>query len=1233
MEREDETTEDRLKRSFKKVIRFPWTAIIFAGVVFAGAVVLGWLLTRSNIGDSAAIALRGLFVGKPVEVYRYIETVDCPVVSDVDTAERQQAGSTRGPDCLTVGSSTEFTTHAVVHPGGGAVWMSQGRHTEASGRRVVLAALPRAGVPDAYLSPRAVSSSIRWAADEFERPRSVGILFVLPHAIATDDEESKAREERLESLMPGWDVDVVSEFESRARALSTYRVIVVDHDVGVGALSGALRTTATGVVSWSPSQWEDFGVESRTVDVDSRAIVVVPKPDSALTASLYGPLPEVTEGIRDHAKVWLWTLLGAFLVILLSSAVVIHSSTGRMRKLETTAKHGRENPKTRLADALYHDLTFESLRYRLWNSAFATAAVVALATGVFAWILAFANLSEPEPVSGSLLGRDFGRFSGGMAWVATGVCLALVGRWFFAVRHLQRFRTVYRTRSDVPINGWPEHSRTESGDSAESQQAGERCDVGVCLSGGGIRSAAYGLGALQQLQNLRLWERVSHISAVSGGSYIAAAFAITNHTHGQNSDRKPFEPGSEEERHLRNHTNYLAPTLFDKLRVAGEWGGGLIANLSVVAALIWLVAGVAAIVVRSAAVAPQLSLLTSAGSPEGYIGIRGALMARDALLVSAIFILVGGLVSSLSPNGEFKAITRRFAEIFAWVAFGLLTLLVLVPAASVLWTLMMDVAAAVPLISASLAGIAVVGWLLAVLKSVLAQKQATVMAAIAGLIVPVGAIFFMSWAGWQQVKMPAETLARMFAGAAGVIIVALYVPTVRPSMFPFYRRRLRGAFAWASGKEQDVALSDLKDVTPELTICAAANYSPSPVTPPGRSAFPYAFSASVSGLETDGSDEPWMVDTKDLSRIVGEQNGTRFKQENDADSKKEKRALFEKRDGPGLEVIDAVAISGAAVSPTMGKRTMALYRALLAIFNVRLGVWVPNPLLRHLWDPAIPEGGLSKESKKVRNRFKSPPRHLPWFMKEVFGQHAPTADFTYITDGGHYDNLGLLTLLRKGCRRIICFDAGGEDIDRFTSLAQAMMLAEAELDVRLDFNPSPDLWPAVPKDGQSEDGGKKHWYSRRASAADSLPEVQKDHTVVNLTFPDEPKHGVLVYCKTTVTVDTAWSVKDYRIRNPNFPNIPTLRQLYDDERFEAYRELGAAAAPNAVLALETWEEAREQQREPPSRVEDAEPSDEGHGAATRTPKRTRRPPRWRRHLRRIRSRFARSNRDVPSRPS
>ena len=51
--------------------------------------------------------------------------------------------------------------------------------------------------------------------------------------------------------------------------------------------------------------------------------------------------------------------------------------------------------------------------------------------------------------------------------------------------------------------------------------------IAVCCSGGGIRSAAFNLGALQMLQRSALYERVTTVAAVSGGSYIAAGHALT----------------------------------------------------------------------------------------------------------------------------------------------------------------------------------------------------------------------------------------------------------------------------------------------------------------------------------------------------------------------------------------------------------------------------------------------------------------------------------------------------------------------------------------------------------------------------------------------------------------------------------------------------------------------------------------------------------------------------------
>ena len=50
--------------------------------------------------------------------------------------------------------------------------------------------------------------------------------------------------------------------------------------------------------------------------------------------------------------------------------------------------------------------------------------------------------------------------------------------------------------------------------------------IGICCSGGGIRSAAYNLGALQALDEAGVLRRADYLSAVSGGSFIASAYAV-----------------------------------------------------------------------------------------------------------------------------------------------------------------------------------------------------------------------------------------------------------------------------------------------------------------------------------------------------------------------------------------------------------------------------------------------------------------------------------------------------------------------------------------------------------------------------------------------------------------------------------------------------------------------------------------------------------------------------------
>ena len=84
-------------------------------------------------------------------------------------------------------------------------------------------------------------------------------------------------------------------------------------------------------------------------------------------------------------------------------------------------------------------------------------------------------------------------------------------------------------------------------------------DWAVCCSGGGIRSAAYCLGALQSLEEGGLLAKVKWILGVSGGSYIAASRALVARTCRLGRKPPAYAPGTPEERNLRLDTRYIAP--------------------------------------------------------------------------------------------------------------------------------------------------------------------------------------------------------------------------------------------------------------------------------------------------------------------------------------------------------------------------------------------------------------------------------------------------------------------------------------------------------------------------------------------------------------------------------------------------------------------------------------------------------------------------------------------------
>jgi len=112
-----------------------------------------------------------------------------------------------------------------------------------------------------------------------------------------------------------------------------------------------------------------------------------------------------------------------------------------------------------------------------------------------------------------------------------------------------------------------EHANVVQGDDLSSNALNS--DVcGLAISGGGIRSATFGLGILQGLAQVGLLNRFDYLSTVSGGGYIGSWLSAWIRDAGFNQVAKDLKPNVKRSqpkdepapiRHLRYYSNYLAP--------------------------------------------------------------------------------------------------------------------------------------------------------------------------------------------------------------------------------------------------------------------------------------------------------------------------------------------------------------------------------------------------------------------------------------------------------------------------------------------------------------------------------------------------------------------------------------------------------------------------------------------------------------------------------------------------
>ncbi len=233
----------------------------------------------------------------------------------------------------------------------------------------------------------------------------------------------------------------------------------------------------------------------------------------------------------------------------------------------------------------------------------------------------------------------------------------------------------------------------------------------------------------------------------------------------------------------------------------------------------------------------------------------------------------------------------------------------------------------------------------------------------------------------------------------------------------------------------------------------------------------------------------------------------------------------------GVSLATAMAASGAALNPHAGVSSGGITRnslvsLLLSVLNLRLGVHLPRPS-EYNWTLM----GFIFRSNLIYA-----------IGASLFGAQNEKEPVVEISDGGHFENLGMYELVRRKLSLIVVSDGGADPGYNFDDLTNAIEKIRVDfgVDIVFDDNALENLIPEE-REGSSLD--------QKCAIAD------KGFARAAIHYPDGKK-GVLIYLKTTMIPDLPVDVLGYKMANPDFPDQSTGDQFFDEKQFEAYRELG-----------------------------------------------------------------------------
>jgi hypothetical protein len=661
--------------------------------------------------------------------------------------------------------------------------------------------------------------------------------------------------------------------------------------------------------------------------------------------------------------------------------------------------------------------------------------------------------------------------------------------------------------------------------------------VGIALSGGGIRSAAFCLGVLQALDETNVLKRIDYLSTVSGGGYIGCSLSACLELGKGEFPFKTtrFEDETPSVQHIRDYSNYLLPNrALDAVHNTAIYVRGLLANLILVMPFLLVAAGLTILIVGAKidfdhfvltgylglfllVVIVLWGLHRSRASAQGEPEVPGTWTTVVGAVAFVVF-LVGFcelqpfvLAATSSKSGPFSTISKLVTTVSLWLA----------PVAAIIATLarqfgdFIKSSSESPRAKAQIAGYAaklaiylaslVVPLLLWAAFLNLARLGICLNQELPGCAVPTWLKAVADRVGNSNRNIYVLVFLVYFSIAAILFVLTLFLRPNANSLHALYRDRLAKAFLFEPENRvhRSEELKPLKKRLSEISgrfgpyhiINTSLNIQNSTVANKrGRNADFFSFSRDFVGSEATG-----YVATADIEKVT-----------------------------KGLDLASVMAISGAAASSNMGAQTIKPLTPTLALLNIRLGYWLRNPAHLKSW--------------KTWNRLAN-----YYFLAELLGRLNENRKSVYLTDGSHIENLGIYELLKRRCSVIIAVDAEADFELAFGSFNTLVRYARIDLSIEIDLP-----WEQIRDVHRS--------INDKIDNTGNCPKLEGPHCAIGRITYAGGATGILVYIKSSLTGDENDYVFHYKKRHPRFPHESTLEQMFSEEQFEAYRALGYHAA-------------------------------------------------------------------------